>query len=54
MRIKYAKKLSLFCYVALKNSVGESEVKRPTPTFPKFPTPTPYHEMSKVWLSTIL
>jgi len=32
--------------------VAESEVK--CPTFPKYPTPTPYHNMTGVWLSTIL
>jgi len=37
--------------------VAESELKcptrTPTPTFPKFPTPTPY-KVNKVWQSTIL
>jgi len=36
-------------YVALVYTrVAESEAKRPTPTFPKYPTPTPQHEGNEI------
>ena len=38
-----------FCW-RLDSRVAESEVKYPTPTFPKFPTPTPQHKGNEIWL----
>jgi len=40
--------------VLLCARVTESEVKCPTPTVPKFPTPTLKHKVNEVRLSTIL
>jgi len=34
----------------LETRVAELEIKYPTPTFPKFLTPTPYHKGNEVWL----
>jgi len=30
------------------------KISTPTPTFPKFPTPTPTHKVNEVWLPRIL
>ena len=40
----------------MESKAAESEVKRltPTPTFPKFSTPTPQHKVNEVWRPRIL
>ena len=37
-------------YIRVAESVGKYLNPTPTPTFPKFPTPTPCHQRNEIWL----